>query len=257
MDSRLFLTADHQPISLEQALGYLEATGELEIFLWKILRQHVLERELQALEEDETSANVIEQAIDQKVIDFRLEYELTDAEMFQEWLTSQGLDYPTFLNQIAFDVKLERLKDQVAEPRLQEYFIENKIYLDRVVLSRLVVEEQALAEELKSQILEDGARFEQLVQDYSVAEDRIVNGIMGLVSRGEMPDVLRASIDLANPGELIGPLEIDQLWYLVRVETFLPAILDESLKTELVDRLFEQWLDAKVQKMDIQLQVEF
>ena len=42
------------------------------------------------------------------------------------------------------------------------------------MLSRLVVEEQALAEELYSQILEDGARFEQLVQEYSVTEDRVV-----------------------------------------------------------------------------------
>lgn len=233
MESSLFLIADDQLISLGQALRYLESAGKLEFVLWEIMRQHVLVQELQVLEEREISTDVIEQI----VIDFRLERQLTNSDIFQEWLASEGLDYTTFRKKIAFDIKLERLKAQVTKSNLQEYFIEHKIYLDRVVLSRLVVEEQALAEELKSQILEDGARFDHLVQEYSVTEDRIVNGMMGPISRGTMPDLLRAAIDLANPGELIGPLEIDGLWYLVRVEKLLPASLDEQLKQELEDEL--------------------
>lgn len=117
-----------------------------------------------------------------------------------DWLTSEGIDSASFGGQIAFNLKLEKLKATVTEPNLQEYFIERKLILDRVVLSRLVVEERSLALELKSQIVEDGARFEQLAQEYSVAEDRIFNGMMGAVSRGTMPDALRSAVDLAKPG---------------------------------------------------------
>lgn len=35
--------------------------------------------------------------------------------------------------------KLEKLKEAIAESKLQEYFIERKIYLDRVVVSRIIV----------------------------------------------------------------------------------------------------------------------
>jgi len=111
--------------------------------------------------------------------------------------------------------------------------------------------------ELKSQILEDGGRLEQLVQEYSVAEDRIFNGMMGAISPGAMPDALRAAVDLANPGDLLEPLEIDGLWYLVRVEKFLPASLDEQLSQELENKLFEQWLEDKIQAMNIKLEVKF
>lgn len=253
MESSLFLTANDQPISLGQALRYLESAEKLQLVLWEIIRQHVLEEELQAIEEVENSAEIIEQTI----IDFRLKQQLTNYDTFQEWLAIQGLNYATFRRRIAFSLKLERLKAQVAEPNIQEYFIERKLYLDRVVLSRLVVKEQALAEELRSQILEDGARFEQLVQKYSVAEDLIVNGMMGPVSRGAMPNILRASVDLAIAGELIGPLEIEGLWYLVRVENFLPAALDEQMKQGLEDELFEQWLEDKIKRIDAKLQVEF
>lgn len=147
-------------------------------------------------------------------MDFRLENQLIDYESFQDWLASQGIDSATFRGQIASNLKLQNLKTTVTQPNLQEYFIERKLFLDKVVLSRLVVENQALAQELKSQIVEDGARFEQLAKEYSVAEDRIFNGMMGAVSRGSMPDILRAAVDLAQPGDLLEPLEIDELWYL-------------------------------------------
>lgn len=253
MESSLFLLVDNQPISLEQALKYLESAGKLEFVLWEIMRQHVLEQELQVLEEKEISTDIIEQM----VIDFRLERQLTSSEIFQQWLISEGLDYASFRKKIAFNFQVERLKTRVTQANVQEYFIENKIYLDQVVLSRLVVEEQALAEELQSQILEDGVKFEQLVQEYSIATDRISNGMMGPISRGAMPDILRASVDLANTGDLIGPLEIEGLWYLFRVENFLPAALDEKTKQELEDELFEQWLEDKIQNIDAKLQVDF
>jgi hypothetical protein len=251
MEPTLFLTADEQPISLEQALKYLDSAGKLEPVLWEIMRSYVIEQELQTLEEFDISSE-----LDQVVLDFRLENDLTNYTSFQEWLVNQGLDYPTFRSQIASKLKLEKLKAQVTEPNLQEYFIERKIFLDRVVLSRLVVEEQALAEELKSQIIEDGAKFEQLVQEYSITDDRIFNGMMGAMSKGTLPTELRAAIDLANPGELI-PLEIEGLWYLVRVEKLLPASLDEQLKEELVQELFEQSLEDKIQNINVQLQVKF
>jgi parvulin-like peptidyl-prolyl isomerase len=221
--------------------------------LWAIIRQHIIEQELQTRQDLVISSDVI----DQVLIDFRLENQLTDYESFQKWLASEGIDSATFRQQIAFNLKLERLKAKVTEPNIQEYFIERKLVLDRVVLSRLVVEERSLAQELKSQIVEDNARFEQLAQEYSVTEERIFNGMMGAVSRSTMPDALRSAVDLASPGDLLGPLEIQGLWYLVRVEKFLSAALDEQLGQELQDELFEKWLDDKIQAMNVKLEVKF
>lgn len=221
--------------------------------MWAIIRQHIIEQELQTRQDLVISSDVI----DQVLIDFRLENQLTDYESFQKWLASEGIDSATFRQQIAFNLKLERLKAKVTEPNIQEYFIERKLVLDRVVLSRLVVEERSLAQELKSQIVEDNARFEQLAQEYSVTEERIFNGMMGAVSRSTMPDALRSAVDLASPGDLLGPLEIQGLWYLVRVEKFLSAALDEQLGQELQDELFEKWLDDKIQAMNVKLEVKF
>lgn len=252
MTPDIFLTVDDQPISLGQALRHLQTSRKLDSFIEEILRQHVLEEELRSRRDLEIEPAVTEQAI----VDFRLQNQLTDAQEFQAWLVHNGMDYAAFHQQVASSFKLTKLKAQITDQGLHKHFIERKIFLDRVVLSHIVVANQELAEELLHQI-EEGVGFEQLAQEHSLADDRIVNGMMGPISRGNMPDVLRAAIDAVEPGSLIGPVEIDGLWEIFRVEQFLPASLEDTkLEQALQDELFEHWLTGKIQKMAVKLQVD-
>lgn len=252
MESLSFLTVDNQSISLEQAVKYLQASGKLTKFIGDIIRQYIIEQEISTRDDVDISPALTEQTI----IDFRLKNQLTEPENFQEWLKKNGTDYATFHSSVAFGFKLEKLKALVTEPKLPEYFIERKIYLDRVVLSRIFVDDSELSEELQTQI-EEGGSFEQLAKEYSLAEDRIVNGMMGPVSRGTLPDILRAAVDAANPGQLIGPIELDGRYGLFRVEQFLPASLEDTqLKQALQNELFEKWLAEKIQTLTVKLQVK-
>ena len=247
-----FLTVDDQPLSLGQALNYLQSTGKLKNFIGDILRQYVLEQELNNRDDLDITSAVIEQA----VIDFRLSRQLTDPNAFSEWLASNGTNHTAFHAQITSGIKQAKLKNAIAEPKLSEYFIGRKLFLDRIVLSRLVVDRKELAEELKSQIIEGEASFEQLAKEYSITDDRLVNGMMGPISRGTLPDTLRAIIDATGTGEIAGPVELEDRWGLFRVEQVLPATLDDNqLKTALIDELFEQWLTQKIQKLTVKLQV--
>lgn len=252
MDVKAFLTIDEQSITLRECLKYLQTAGKLQGFLGDILRQYVLEQEIATREDLNINPGVIEQA----VVDFRLQQQLTDPKVFQEWLNRNGSDYSTFRSQIDSNFKIEKLKSVVADAKLQEYFIERKVFLDRVVLSRIIVENQDLADELKIQI-QEGVSFEELAQEHSIADDRVSNGMMGPVSRGTMPDAIRAAIDSAEPGDLVGPIEVEQRWALFRVEQVIPATMDnQQLRQTLQNELFERWLSEKIQKMTVKLQVE-
>lgn len=251
MESLSFLTVDEQSISVGQAVKYLQASGKLGQFIGDVLRQYVIEQEIKVREDVEISPAVTEQAI----VDFRLKNQLTDPQKFQEWLKNNGLGYEAFHASVAFGFKLEKLKAAISEPKLQEYFIERKIFLDRVVLSRIIVADRELAEELHAQV-EEGNSFEQIAREYSIADDKVVNGMMGPVSRGTLPDVLRAKVDVTKPGDLIPPLELDGRFGLFRVEQFLTASLDDiQLKQALQNELFEKWLAEKIQKLTVKLQV--
>jgi len=251
MESKALLVVDEQPLSTRQCLKYLQAAGKLQAFVGDILRQYVLEREIETREDIEVGSAVIEQA----VVDFRLQQQLTDPKVFQDWLARNGTNYEQFHSQITNSFKLEKLKAQVTESRLQEHFIERKVFFDRIVLSRIVVASKELAEELHTQIVE-GANFEQLAREYSTADERVANGMMGPVSRGSLPDGLRAAMDAASPGELVGPVEVEKFWAIFRVEQFLPATLeDPQLRQAMQNEVFERWLSEKLQTMTVKLQV--
>ncbi len=114
-----------------------------------------------------------------------------------------------------------------------------------------------MAEELHTQISEGGS-FESLARDYSTADERVANGMMGPVSRGTMPDFLRAAIDSANVGDLVGPIQFDneKYWAIFRVERLLPATLDDpQLRQVLQTEIFDRWLAEKIQSMTVKLQV--
>jgi len=251
MESSSFLTINDQAIANYQVIQYLQTSGKLGQFVSDILRQFVIEQEIQS----RTDIDINPAFTEQRIIDFRLKNQLTDPEKFQEWLKNNGTDYISFHRTVTFNFQLEKLKVLLAEPKLTEYFIERKIFLDRLVISRILVDSQELAEELQTQI-EEGGSFEQLAREYSLADERIFNGMMGPVSRGTMPDILRASLDNATPGKLVGPIEIEGRFGLFRLEQFLSASLEDTqIKQTLQNELFEKWLAGKIQQLTVKLQV--
>ncbi|MEB3295447.1 MAG: peptidylprolyl isomerase [Synechococcales bacterium] len=232
-------------------MKYLQAAGKLNEFIATMLRQHILTQEVENRTDLDMEGGVIEQAI----IDFRLQQQLTDPQAFQDWLQKNGSDYATFHSQITTNFKTEKLKAIVTGERLQEYFIERKLFLDRVVLSRIIVDSLDLAEELKTQI-QEGSSFEELARQHSLTDDKMMNGMMGPVSRGTLPDMIRSQIDAATPGDLIGPLELENRFGLFRLEEIIEASLDDAqLQQALRNELFDRWVAEKIQKMAVKVQV--
>lgn len=252
MTSTSFLTINNHTLSLKQAISYLKTSGKLGLFLAEILRQYLIEYEI----EEFKGLSIDESKIEQSIINFRITNRLTDSQDFQVWLSGNQISYEDFRKGVTSDLKLEILKSQIAEPKLEEYFNNQKSVLDRVVISRLILDSQEKAQSLKQKILEDRTQFEALVREYSLTDDRFSNGMMGAIPKGQIPNILRTELELANPGDILGPFEMEDRHGLFRVEIFIPASLeDENLKEELKNQIFEEWLQSKIKNFDIRLNV--
>lgn len=240
-----------EQISLAQAFRYLRTSGQLDAVMGEILRQYTLEQTFK----DQSEWAIAPAEIQATLQALRDQNGLSDPVVFHNWLDSQQLDEPLLAQRIEFDLKLNRLKARLADAHLQEYFIERKLELDQVVLSRILVGDRDLADELRQQ-LDEGANFETLAHDYSISDERHFNGMMGLLSRGNLPDVLRATIDVAQPGDVIGPLEIDGTWSLFRLENYLPATLDDPQVQQLLqNELLDDWVLQQLNQMEIEVLV--
>lgn len=247
-----FIKINSTEIFLNQAIQYLKSSGHLGDFLTQIVRQHLLTSELEDLKEIQVSAAKIEQAL----LNFRIQNQLIEQDKFQLWLTESGLTYEGLRQGIERDLRLDHLRDQIASPKLQDYFQQQKPSLDQVVLSRIIVDDLSRAEALQQQLDQNPMSFGMFAQEHSLTSDSVVNGMMGAVSQSSLPDVLKPLIDSAQPGSTVGPVPLEDRYGLFRVETFIEAKLEGDLEQEIKTQLFEQWLQEKMQSLDIQLLVK-
>jgi len=252
MESKPLLTIGEEELSWSKSLKYLQASGKLQSFITEIVSQYIIEKELQSREDINVDPAVIQQAI----IDFRLQKKLEDQQKFQEWLKQNRINYNVLEAQIINSFKLKQLKDSITSERIEEYFNQRKAGLDYVILSRIVVPDKELADALYLKIVEDGGKFEDLVKEHSVTNDKNFNGLMGAVNLASLPEDLRNTVNSANSGDVLGPFQIDKFWNIFRLEQLQGASLDNAeIKKKLDNELFERWVAEKLQNQKITLHV--
>jgi parvulin-like peptidyl-prolyl isomerase len=111
-----------------------------------------------------------------------------------------------------------------------------------------------MAFELRAQILEEGADFYALARRYSQdAATRPSGGYVGKVPRKSLSAAVEAAVFGAKAGDLVGPLKVDRGWHLLKVEDLHPAVLDETTRQTLRTALFEEWLNDRRRKAEIQI----
>lgn len=251
--SKPFLTInDSDSITLSQCLQYLQSSGKLQEFLANILKQYIIDKELESREEIGSNTSAIEQS----VINFRLERNLSDPQAFQTWLDQNRMTYQSFHDQVSTGFKRESLKLAIVKDNLEEYFQERKSFLDSVVLSRIVVDDYEMAESLKRKIESQEGTFEAIAREYSVTTESRVNGMMGAVSKATLPETLRPTIEGAAIGEIVGPFEVEGRWCLFRIEEFIDVTLDsKGIKQKLQNELFDRWMNEKLKTLTVKMQM--
>jgi parvulin-like peptidyl-prolyl isomerase len=246
-----FLFVDDEPISLSQCLKYWRESGLFPQILADVLRQHILKQEL-ANRQDITIDSLV---VDQSITDFRVQSQLLDNADFRQWLASNKMGYEEFQQQVEFRLRVEVLKDEIYNKSVDEYFQQRKHLWDHFTLSRIILKDLSAAESLKETLVVEPDRFSDFAQEYSILEDRAIGGFMGSVLRRQMPDILQAEIDNANIGDVIGPLHIDNVYCLFKLQGFTPSSLEESaIQQAIRHELFELWISSKLQSLDIKIE---
>lgn len=246
------LTIDNESISINQFFNYLRYAGGLQRAVGEVLRQYILEKELQ----ERKDINIDDKQVDFAIMNFMQQSQLIDPNRFNEWLKTNNITYEFFRSQIVLGLKIDSLKNKViTKPDLEAYFTKQKELLQKVVLSRIILANKDKAESLKAEIVADQSKFNALAKEHSLTEDKVANGMMGPLRIGSLPTILKNNLAAAKEGDLIGPIEIENRYCLFRVDGFVNPTLDEPLQQELHNQLFEQWFRNKLSQKQIKLEV--
>lgn len=251
MDSNSFVTIADQSLSFEQVCKMLKVSGGLQRMLGDLKQHYVLTQEL----ENRSDIKATKFQINEAMSNFTRQANLLNPQNFNEWLSKNHLTYDEFCEQLAFGIKVEKLKIAIAKPDLEKRFEERQELCDRIVLSRIVVKDKETASQLKEQLESDRSQFEAIAKEKTILdEDKAVGGMVGTVRIGQLPIPLREALKDAKTDEILGPVDLDGRYCLCWVRDRLPASIDDPIiQRELREVLFQEWLQKQLRETTLRL----
>jgi parvulin-like peptidyl-prolyl isomerase len=169
----------------------------------------------------------------------------------QGWLKQQGMSEAQLEWIATRNLRVEAFKQMTWNPKLESYFLKRKGQLDRVIYSLIRTKDAGIARELYFRILEGEQAFADAAREYSQGVEAQTNGLIGPVELSVPHPALAQILSTSKPGELAPPTSVGEWIVLVRLERFMPAQLDDAMRSRLLDECFNLWLKEQVAQVDL------
>ena len=134
---------------------------------------------------------------------------------------------------------------------VEEHFSRTKRNRDKIIYSMLRCKSRPRLEELSLSIREGELDFATAAIRFSEGPESAQGGRVGPIS----PDVghpeLKTRLANANEGDLIGPFAIGDVHVLLRLDTRITTRLDASLQDQMLQELYNSWLDRQLSCLEV------
>ena len=178
-----------------------------------------------------------------------VEAQLQTPEAKQAWLERQGITAEQLEEIAVRPLLIEKFKQATWTKKVDSYFLSRKTTLDQVVYSLIRTKDIGLAQEVYFRIQEAEQSFAELARQYSQGPEAHTGGLLGPVSISQPHPTLAKILSVSQPGQLWPPRALGEWFVIVRLEKMLPAQLDDAMRRQLIDELFENWVREQVQKI--------
>lgn len=202
---------------------------------------------------------VIDQAIESVDYDpeqayktFCQQRKLLTEQQQQAWQAQNKLTQEQMYMMALREAKIAKFKEDTWGNQTESYFLERKVNLDRVIYSLIRTKDPSLSQELYFRLNDDGESFTELARGYSEGQEAQTGGLIGPVELSVPHPVIGRMLSVSQPGQLWAPTPIGEWYVITRLEKFVPAQFDESMRQRLMDELFKTWLKETTQTTAVQ-----
>ena len=158
-----------------------------------------------------------------------------------KFLETFSISIDDFERELEFRQLLSKLKDALFGKKVKGWFLEHQTNFDEVELRHLVVKDQATAQELRDQIVDDRVPFEKLAKQHSLdSTTKRGGGYLGWVRRGNNIPEYEVEIFGARPVTVLGPFKVPAGYELVQVLDSAKAKFSDEIQEEILDRLLDE-----------------
>ena len=159
----------------------------------------------------------------------------------------QQADSPSALR----NERLSLFRQAAFSLHIEEHFSRTKRDRDRIIYSMLRCKSLSRLEELSLAIREGDLEFATAAIRYSEGPESAQGGRIGPISPDAGHPELKVKLANANEGDLIGPFPIGDTHILLRLDTRLTTRLDDALQAQLIQELYDDWLDCQLSSLEV------
>ena len=234
MDSQPWLKIGDRVLNLDDLPGLLERSG----LMLPLMRRIVLESCLASVQVSSEEQSEFHRK-------FLADQGISSHEELTAWLNERGLDEEQASRNVVEALRIERFKNDRFLSQVDQVFLETKDSRDRVVYSMLRVASQPAAIELHTRLAEEDATFTDLCQEHSIGSERETGGLIGPIELSRLQPDIAEALRISNPGKLWPPMQIADVWVVLRLDKKFPAKLDDGMRRRIRDELFDTWISKQ------------
>ena len=179
---------------------------------------------------------------------FKREKKISSEQQLESFLKAQLLHLTELEQHLIQPKRLERYLADHYLPKAEARFLQRKNQLDQVVYSLLRLNNPALAQELFLRIDEGEADFAAMAACYSQGPERTTRGVVGPIPLVQAHPLLAERLRTSEPGVLLEPFALEEWWLVVRLESVIPASLDEATTQRMALELLDEAVEHEVKK---------
>ncbi len=177
---------------------------------------------------------------------FFQQHQLTSESAIRAWLERYNISVDRFQAIATRPLRIAKFKRATWESQLESYFLSCKSKLDKVIYSLIRTKDLGVAQELYFRIQAGEQSFTECAREYSQGPESQTGGLQGPIELSMPHPTLAKMLSVSQPGQLWSPTRVGEWIVIVRLEKFIPAVLDEPMRQQLLNKLFETWISEKV-----------
>jgi parvulin-like peptidyl-prolyl isomerase len=238
---------ENEIIQPELVVDFLKKSIKFKEIYQQIIYQQVIQESAERI-----GLSVTPEEIQGEADRFRLEQRLEKASDTFAWLKQQMITADDWETGIGERLLSKKLSEHLFKEEAEKYFIQNRLDFDRVLLYQIVVPFEQVAQELYYQIVEEEISFYEAAHLYDLDEKRRHQcGYEGKLYRWHLAPDIAAVIFAAAEREVVGPVKTELCFHLLKVEEFFPAELTPQVHQEIIQKMFNEWLECEVNNLSL------
>ncbi|MEG3439526.1 peptidylprolyl isomerase [Pannus brasiliensis CCIBt3594] len=223
----------------EEIVAFLKEDLRIKEIYRNMVFQKIIDRVAR-----ERNVTVTPREIQGHADNFRHEQRLEKADDTFAWLADQMITPEEWEAGIEHQLLRKKLAESLFGREVEKFFAQNKLDYDRVSFYQIIVPYEKLAWEIFYQIEEEEIGFFLAAHLYDIDENRRARcGYEGKLYRWGIHPELATRIFAANPREVICPFHTEQGYHILMVEEFLEAKLTSEIHDEILEKMFQEWLE--------------